>query len=230
MNNSWLSDLILRDLAGEDISGRAGIYEQAHLSLVDSWIPVYQDKYLLMGNTQIMVVKIFWDWAIYWSIPALLFTNKAFTNLKLLKELFASPDSPGRKFGELNKRMQDFFLAWQEHDTEIFSNRYIDPYDLEVLREFQLGIEVQHEPQALLEQIRTNMEKLEHMAAAIFRLVSTQVKGTPHDMKVDPYTIGADSTKDGLTADSGSVKAIGVDPAITRDVDLMWFYNKTAQA
>ncbi|MEI9910607.1 MAG: hypothetical protein WDO71_13585 [Bacteroidota bacterium] len=36
---------------------------------MDSWIPVYQNKYLLMGNTQIMVIKIFWDWASYWAVP-----------------------------------------------------------------------------------------------------------------------------------------------------------------
>ena len=96
MNNSWLSDLIVRDLDGEDISARAHVYEQSHLSLVDNWIPVYQNKYLLMGNTQIMVIKIFWDWATYWAVPTLLFTNKAFTNLTLLKELFSNSRGLGK--------------------------------------------------------------------------------------------------------------------------------------
>ena len=35
LNNTWLSDLILRDLAGEDIALRGKVYEQAHLALVD---------------------------------------------------------------------------------------------------------------------------------------------------------------------------------------------------
>ncbi len=219
--NTWLSDLILRDLDGEDISMRAGIYEQAHLSHIQNWIPIYQNKYTLMGNTQIMVIKIFWDWAIYWSIPSLLFTNKAFTNLKVLKELFSSPDSLGKKFGRLNKTMQDLFLAWKPFETEIFSNHYIDPFDVAYLREFQQGIEVQH-GEKIVAQIAMNMEKLEKIAAAIFRLVSTQVKGTPVDMRVDPYAI---SLSDGADL-SQHINGLLPDESIAKDVDVMWFYNK----
>ena len=222
MNNSWLSDLILRELSGEDISVRASIYEQSHLTLVDNWIPVYQDKYLLMGNTQIMVVKIFWDWAIYWSIPTLLFTNKAFTNLRLVKELFASATGFGRRFGQLNARMQQLFLDWAPYDTELFSNRYIDPYDLQFMRDFQLGIDVTYEPEELLKKIAENMSRLEQVASAIFRLVSAQVRDTPLNMKVDPY--GIDLKQDSplpveLECDED------IDLQVARDVALMWFYT-----
>lgn len=217
--NTWLSDLILRDLNGEDIAVRAKYYEQAHLEHIQNWLPIYQDKYTLMGNTQIMVVKIFWDWAIYWSIPSLLFTNKSFTDLKLLKVLFGNPDSLGRKFGNLNKAVQDLFLEWRPYDTKIFSNHYIDPLDIDYLREFQQGIEVQHGSK-IVEQMEKNMEKLEKIASEIFRLVSHKVKGTPLDMPVNPYSLSLDGdvTKhaNGLLPDS----------AIAKDVETMWFYNK----
>jgi flavin-dependent dehydrogenase len=223
MNNSWLSDLILRDLKGEDITVRASVYEQSHLSLIDNWIPVYQNKYLLMGCTQIMVVKIFWDWATYWSVPSLLFTNGAFTDIKMLKELFSTATGLGRKFGALNRRMQDLFLEWRPYDTEVFSNRYIDPFDLKILREFQQGIDLKHEG-TLIDKIARNMELLEKFAAEIFRHVSSQVKDTPLDIKVDPYTITLDleNKMDGTEPANG----IGVDPEITKDVEAMWFYKK----
>lgn len=222
MNNSWLSDLILRDLRGEDIQVRASVYEQSHLSLIDNWIPVYQNKYLLMGCTQIMVVKIFWDWATYWSVPALLFTNKAFTDIKKLKELFSTPTGLGRKFGALNKSMQDLFLEWAPYDTEIFSNRYIDPFDLKLLREFQQGIDVQHEPDKLIDKIGANMQILEKLAAEIFRHVSSQVNDTPLDMEVDPYNMRLDLKNS--VAVNGNAAAIDAD--ITKDVEVMWFYKK----
>ncbi len=224
MNNSWLSDLITRDLRGEDITGRANVYEQSHLRLVDNWIPVYQNKYLLMGNTQIMVIKIFWDWATYWSVPTLLFTNKAFTNLSLLKEFFASANGLGRKFGELNKCMQDLFLDWAPHDKEIFSNRYIDPYDLKYMRNFQLGIDSKYEPAQLVQKIAQNMKILEQVASAIFRLVSSQVKGTPRNMKVDPYKISLNAVVSESLIEIESDD--NIDPDISKDVDLMWFYKK----
>jgi flavin-dependent dehydrogenase len=224
MNNSWLSDLITRDLRGEDITGRANVYEQSHLRLVDNWIPVYQNKYLLMGNTQIMVIKIFWDWATYWSVPTLLFTNKAFTNLNLLKEFFASANGWGRKFGELNKCMQDLFLDWAPHDKEIFSNRYIDPYDLQYMRNFQLDIDTKYEPAQLVKKIAQNMKILEQVASAIYRLVSSQVKGTPPNMKVDPYKINlnAEVSESLIEIENDD----NIDPDISTDVDRMWFYKK----
>lgn len=226
LNNSWLSDLILRDLNGEDIEGRVTIYEQSHLALVDSWIPVYQNKYQLMGNTQIMVIKIFWDWANYWAVPTHLFVNKAFTNIRLLKDLFAAKDSLGRKFGQLNKTMQDLFLEWRPFENSTFSNRYIDPFDLALLRKFQEDIEVQHEPAALVEQIKKNMHILEQLAVAIFRHVSAEVNGTSPDIKVNPYTINLGKQDGAMMLDTESEEAIEPDAYIMKDVDTMWFYPK----
>ncbi len=223
MNNTWLSDLILRDLSGEDIAVRAKVYEQTHLSLFESWTQIYQNKYQLMGSTQIMVVKIFWDWAVYWSVLALLFTNGAFTDLKLLKDLFANEKGLGRKFTKLHVQMQNFFIQWKPHDTEIFSDKYIDPFDLEFLRKFQQGIDIQQgSSEKLLAKVAENLTVLEKAAAEIFRHVSTHVKGTPVDMKVNPYTINLDDD----STDTTSAEAIGVDDAITKDISTMWFYNK----
>lgn len=226
LNNTWLSDLILRDLDGEDIDTRVTVYEQSHLALIDSWIPVYQNKYLLMGNTQIMVIKIFWDWATYWAVPAHLFANKAFVNMQILKDLFAAKNCLGRKFGRLNEIMQDLFLEWRPFENEIFSNRYIDPFDLAFLRKFQEEIEVQREPKDLTEQVKKNMNILEQLAVAIFRVVSTEVNGTSPDLKVNPYTINLGKKGGAILPDTESTEAIEPNASITNDVALMWFYPK----
>jgi hypothetical protein len=221
--NTWLSDLILRDLSGEDITVRAEIYEKTHLSWFESWLPIYQDKYQLMGNTQIMVFKIFWDWAIYWSVPCLIFTNKGFTDLKVLKELFVAEDSLGRRFGKLNKTVQDLFIAFKQYDVELFDNKYIDPLDLDYLKKFQQGIETPLKPKELLEQVATNIVILEQVAAEMFRRISHSVKETPLDIKVNPYTISLDEN---AIIDTESVNALAPNAAISIDVAKMWFYNK----
>ncbi|MBS1635727.1 MAG: FAD-dependent monooxygenase [Bacteroidetes bacterium] len=222
LNNTWLSDLILRDLRGEDITVRAEIYERTHLSWVDSWLPIYQGKYKLMGNTQIMVFKIFWDWAIYWSVPCLLFTNHGFTDLKVLKELFVSDDSLGRKFGELNKRVQDMFIAWQPHEKAMFTHRYIDPLDLDYLKGFQRGIDQQHGAEQVVAKVAENMQVLEKVAADMYRFISGQVYQTPFTVAVDPYRIDLS----GPHSEEEHGNGLLPDPEITRDVDKMWFYNK----
>ena len=219
MSNTFLTDLIVRDIAGEDIGLRSEIYEKTVLTLFENWVPVYKDKYLLMGQTQIMVVKIFWDWATYWSVPCLLFTNNALTNLQLLKTLFSKQDSLGRKFGALNKSVQDLFVEWGQYDNHTFENRYIDPFDLVFLQDFQKGLDVMHEPYELVEKVQENMKRLEQVAVAIFRLVSSQVKGTSNDLKANPYMLSLDNYQE---------PSEGVEPSkeIIKDVETMWFYEK----
>jgi hypothetical protein len=174
-----------------------------------------------MGHTQIMVMKIFWDWAIYWSIPCVLFTNNTFTDLMMLKKLFASENSVGQRFEKLNKVMQDMFLDWRHKEHAVFSNHYIDPFDVRYLREFQEGIEVQH-GKNIVAQIEKNLLVLEKVAAEIFRLVSNQTNCTPSDMLVNPYAISLSDEADMSLHENG----LAPDESIAIDVDTMWFYNK----
>ncbi len=225
MNNTWMSDLILRELGGEDVQFRAEIYEQTHLALVESWIPIYQNKYLLMGNAQIMTAKILWDWAIYWAVPSLLFTNKAFTDLRMLKQLFTTPNSLGQKFRTLHNQMQKLFQDWAPYDTEIFEKRFVDPIDLSYMLDFQSNINTQYGDK-LLGQIAINMGILEKVAAEIFRRVSHHAKGTPIDMPVDPYTMDLENQ---VPVENEALN-IPRDEKIIQDVDVLWFYGVSEPA
>ncbi|HVG40626.1 MAG TPA: tryptophan 7-halogenase, partial [Chitinophagaceae bacterium] len=79
LGNSWITDLIVRDLNGENITLRTTIYDLAHKELINGWITLYRNMYGLFGKTQIMLMKIIWDWASYWAIPNVLFMNKGYT-------------------------------------------------------------------------------------------------------------------------------------------------------
>jgi flavin-dependent dehydrogenase len=225
MNNTWLSDLILRELAGEDVQFRAEIYEQTHLGLIDSWIPIYQNKYLLMGNAQVMSTKILWDWAIYWAVPALLFTNNAFTDLRTLKNLFASENALGHKFRKLHEQMQKLFMDWQPYDNEIFERKFVDPIDLSYMLDFQTNITQQHGDK-LLEKIGENISVLEKVAAEIFRRVSHHAKGTSLDMAVNPYTMDLNNP----IPETNEALNVPRDEKIMKDVDVLWFYGEVEMA
>ncbi len=97
--------------------------------------------------------------------------NNGFVNLKLLKRLFGTENGLGDKLATLNMRMQNMFVAWKPYQTEIFENRYIDPFDIRFIRAFQLGLEKVHETDQLLEaQLNKNLGILEQMATLYFPL------------------------------------------------------------
>jgi flavin-dependent dehydrogenase len=222
LNNNWVTDLILRDLNGENIGIRANIYEQAHKKHLENWIPIYLNKYKLMGNSQIMVLKIFWDWAIYWSVTSTLFTNKAYTNLQLLKAIFVSPTGLGARFGKLNLLMQQLFLDWLPFENEVFENKYIDPFDLSYMRTFQEGIEVQLNDKDLLIKIEKNIEILEQVAVGVFQKIKNQVDGSPLDMAYNPYSISLKNLEINDLASRSN--AILPNAEISKDISVMWFY------
>ncbi|MEX0810604.1 MAG: FAD-dependent monooxygenase [Chitinophagales bacterium] len=224
INNSWLNDLIIRDLSGESIGLHVKVYEETHRSLFQNWLPLYTHQYALMGHTQVMVIKIFWDWAIYWSVTALIFSNKGFTNIGLLKKLASKPGTVLRRFEELNTRMQKLFQDWIPYDTADITHKYIDPFDIEYLKAFHKDIETQYDTRALLGKLEHNMTTLEKIASEVFRLVSAQVHGTSRDLKLDPYTFSLENNEQLESINSVFHEP---DPEIAADVATMWFYEKS---
>jgi hypothetical protein len=140
--------------------------------------------------------------------------------------LFMSEDSLGRRFGRLNKIVQDMFLDWLPHEKAIFENRYIDPLDLNYLKTFQTGIDEVHGTASVVNKVAENMVVLENVAAELYRLISHQVNGTPLDIKVDPFVMDLKKPYDATEHNNG----FGVDEAIKMDVAKMWFYKDAVLA
>ena len=218
LNNTFVSDLILRDKAGEDIHLRTNVFERTHFALFDNWVPIYKDMYGLWGKTQTMVVKIFWDWATYWGVPTLLFTNEGYTNIGVLRSLFSTEGATGQKFGLLNTQMQKVLLEWAEHDDATFADRYIDPFDIQYLKDFHKGIDDTFKPRELVKKVEENVSLLEEIATELFRLMSHKIYGTSMEMKVNPYTMSLKNKP--LENDEGVIAS----DSVKSDVKTMWYY------
>jgi flavin-dependent dehydrogenase len=112
VSNTFVADLIQRDLQGESIEERVNWYDQMFLSLFESSLLGYRDQYELFGNSQVMMAKLVWDGAIYWGFPALLYCQDRWTDLKFMRSIM-----PGvRKCSQLQTKMQQFFQAWHRID------------------------------------------------------------------------------------------------------------------
>ena len=218
LNNTFLSDLILRNLSGEDIQARVNIYERTHFALFENWVPIYRNMYPLWGLTQTMVLKIFWDWATYWSVPTLLFTNEGYTNILVLRDLFASEGSVGQRFGELNGKIQELFIGWAKYDDGVFTEKYIDPFDVGYLQEFHRGIDERFDSKGLVEKVKQNLGVLEEIACKIYLLMCNKIYGTPVDIRVDPYNLSLGSPP------TDQPNKTVISEQISREVQVMWYY------
>jgi len=221
--NSWLNDLIIRDLTGEDIGVRSIVYERVHAALIENWLPIYKDKYPLMGHTQIMVCKIFWDFATYWGIQVPLFVNNAFTDLDVLLKLSAG-EGIFQKLGKMNSNVQKMFMDWAPDENETFTRRYFDPLEIDFLKKFQEGISMKFEnSESLLSYLEENMMILEKVASEYFRRVNALLNKTALDETVDPYSM---DLKNPVSIGSSGIDR---DPAVKKEVDKYWMYTTTKE-
>src|SRR5436190_6043195 len=108
LGNTFITDVITRDLNGEDISQRLEFLNGHFLQLFEAYLRVYTNHYAEFGNQQVMAFKLLWDFSIYWSINALRFVNGKVTDMAftqaILPQLLA--------VFELTARMQALFQDW----------------------------------------------------------------------------------------------------------------------
>ena len=172
MGNDYVTDLIVRDFAGEEIAGRIESFNTTYLQLFDAFIRVYDGQYPIMGNAQVMTAKVAWDNACYWAIPALLFFQQRYRR----PEFIASIDTLMRTFFVLHARMQAFLRAWNLADEGCsYSHSTASLLDVDFLRTWQASLaDPPMDDDALRDRLRSNFALLEKFARTWQSIASEQ--------------------------------------------------------
>jgi len=124
IGNGLITDMVTRDLDGEDVVARAKISDSLFRSLTDMWLAVYQDQYTLMGSPPVMSAKVIWDVAFYWGFIGLLYTNNRFVRVADDPEFV--PALQG--LIDLSNRVQLFFREWAAVESGGSSVPFVDLY------------------------------------------------------------------------------------------------------
>ena len=124
IGNGLITDMITRELEGEDVIARSGINDSLFRSLTDMWLNVYCGQYFLMGSPAVMSAKVIWDIAFYWGFLGFLYSNGRFVSVA---------DDPGvvphlEGLIELSNRMQRFFREWAAVESARPSSQFVDLY------------------------------------------------------------------------------------------------------
>jgi flavin-dependent dehydrogenase len=70
IGNTYITELIARDRAGQPLAAHAQIYEQIFKSFYESTLALYVDQYGIFGDAEVMPAKVIWDYTYYWSVLA----------------------------------------------------------------------------------------------------------------------------------------------------------------
>ena len=112
LGNSFITDLVVRDVRGEDVSERVEYFNTFLIDLFNRFLSYYLDNYVLFGNPQIIGIKVGVDTMIYWGEVALPFIKGEISDLRLLKAIEPSM----RATDELLLRIQEFYREWDSKE------------------------------------------------------------------------------------------------------------------
>ena len=167
ISNTYVCDLVERDLAGERIDARAAIYQQLYFSFYENTLSLYEGQYPMFGDPQAMPLKVIWDYAYYWALLApLFFGNRQcdLTVLARLKEAFAR----GRA---LNLALQDLFRRWgdrpQSEWPDIPEGLLLDQYALAWCREMNGALTDVLDDDAFVARLQANVARMDSVAVEI---------------------------------------------------------------
>jgi flavin-dependent dehydrogenase len=114
IGNTYITELVARERAGQSITAHVDIYEQVFRSMYDHTLTLYQDQYGLLGDPEVLPIKIFWDYSYYWGVLAKLFFHGGLTDLVALGQM---RDELG-SIHPLNVAVQTFVRQMSAHSSQ----------------------------------------------------------------------------------------------------------------
>lgn len=226
-NNTYVTSLIQAELAGRDIAPLVERYNNDFFDyLVEPLFRIYEDKYLMMDNSQVFSAKVIWDDYWYWAVPCLLFFQDKVTDLKFLDtigELVARSSA-------LSDTLQAMLLQWLELDPgSAGAGAYVDLNDFGTLTKAHDDLGAKWSDDELRDNIATNVTLLEDLAKEMFWHAVRVLPDPPQRCNIDPYAISLDPGRwqnDGLFVDgpeSGNL-------ALREELSSLWFEPAYADA
>jgi flavin-dependent dehydrogenase len=168
MGNTLVAELITQELAGADLTDRVEFYNWLYRDfLYDTAIRIFQDQYPLMGNAQVFVAKALWDIAWYWATIGPIFFHERIADLEFMKSIKPILIH----FQVLQRKMQDFFRAWDEATIdEVYCDAYVDLTKIPFLYPLvHLEMDAGYNADQLREKLADNVSLLEAVGAEMYR-------------------------------------------------------------
>ncbi|TMK34499.1 MAG: dehydrogenase [Actinobacteria bacterium] len=206
MANTYVGDLIKRDLGGEDITARAEGYNRGFLFLFDLALThVWTNHYQYFGDAEVFAAKVTYDYVVYWGVNAPRMYYDKLTDLEFTQATLAQV----QRSAQLAVRVQQLFRDWHAagqppNPTGIHAVTSKFPGMWDRLKELKAGLD----DETLLSRYTTNVDILEGMAVMLFHKAAKRLPDGPPDpeRKINPHAISLHPERweaDGLFDDNG---------------------------
>ncbi|WEN15333.1 tryptophan 7-halogenase [Rhodanobacter sp. AS-Z3] len=163
ISNTYITELIRHDRAGKPLAPYVRLYERLFFSFYESTLALYRNQYPLLGNAEVLPIKVIWDYTYYWGVLCQLVFQQRLTDAALFAELGAELD--GARL--LNERMQAFFGRWHACSAGSNPRAMLDQGDLPWFAAMNATLHDSLDDAGVRTRLRENVALLQGLAATI---------------------------------------------------------------
>jgi hypothetical protein len=219
MSNTFTTDLITRELDGEDVSERAEAHNDLFLNLYRVHLTFYEGQYEFWHNPLVMNVKIGGNNILYWGTLGLLFFHRKFTDL----EFMASVRGDLERIWAITRRLEAMYREWHAIESGEWRRAMVPTAAFPAQFERHMDMVGGFDDATLKQKLASTAELLEAYAVLTFNRAAKELPDGPpgDDRKINPYAVSLDPDRwegdglfngDGLTvAEARETPAAGME-------------------
>ncbi|MEU8279777.1 tryptophan 7-halogenase [Microbispora bryophytorum] len=167
ISNGLITDLVTRDLDGEDVTELAAIHNQMYLTIGEGWFKIYTHQYPLMGNARVMQSKIVWDTAVYWAVPALLYFHDKIRRLIDYPQLVWGL----ARFQAAMDHVQRFFREWNAVDRSQLTDSFASFYDFAFMKRAHIDLVAELNDEEFDARFAENVRLVERISGQLIKTI-----------------------------------------------------------
>ncbi|MGQ0801519.1 MAG: NAD(P)/FAD-dependent oxidoreductase [Pseudomarimonas sp.] len=167
ISNTYITQLISKDLASEAWQPYAGVYQQLYFSFYESTLSMYRGQYHIFGDAQVMPLKVLWDYTYYWGVLAPLFFAGRIADLPTMSRL--KPELAQAM--ALNVATQALLGDWTRKNSAVEAAEaapvFLDQASIGWFAELNRALQDPADNTRFRERIRANGVTLQRLAAEL---------------------------------------------------------------
>ncbi len=167
ISNTYITQLISKDRAGEVWQPYAAVYQQLYFSFYESTLAMYRDQYHLFGDATVLPLKVLWDYTYYWGVLAALFFAGRIADLPTLSRL--RPELAEAQ--ALNIAVQELLGRWGQRNASTTAPdaapAFMDQASVSWFAELNRALQDPLDSAAFRQRLRDNVQRLRTLAAEL---------------------------------------------------------------
>jgi flavin-dependent dehydrogenase len=199
ISNTLTTDLVTRELDGEDVSARAEAHNDLYLSTYEVALTQYDGQYEFWGNPLVMTVKICANNVLYWGTVGLLFFHRKYTDTDFMAAV--RPDL--ERIWAITRVLEAMFREWHALEDREWRRAIVPTGAFGGMYQRHLDMEGGYDDETLKQKIAGTADMMEALAVIAFHRAARNLgdAAPDEDRKINPYAISLDPDRwesDGL--------------------------------